>query len=107
MKNRLLFLLLAIGITFKASAQGDTTLRYLHSLSQSVNHWVALPHAAGTNVCAFGFVYIDPATGFMFNLEGFLKNDGSNKLVRIPGKVADKTREQYNLKPGENPTVAL
>lgn len=109
MKQCPLFLILMIALAGNARAQvpaSDTAFRFNHVLSRSVNHWIAFPKQADINAYPFGFLYIDPSQGFVFNLEGFFKTDGGGHFTRIKQKIDEATRQRYMLKPGPKPLVA-
>jgi hypothetical protein len=110
MKHGLLFLLLITGIACGAKAQGaatDTAFRFTHRVSRSVNHWIVFPKQTSNDAYPFGFLYIDPNQGFVFNLEGFFKTDGGGRFTRVKQKIDLATHDLYMLKPGPKPLVAL
>lgn len=110
MKHGLLFLLLITGIACGAKAQGaatDTAFRFTHRVSRSVNHWIVFPKQTSNDAYPFGFLYIDPNQGFVFNLEGFFKTDGGGRFTRVKQKIDLTTHDLYMLKPGPKPLVAL
>jgi tetratricopeptide (TPR) repeat protein len=110
-KQRLLLLLLMVTVaTARAqftSAEADTAFKFTHRLSRSVNHWIAFPKDNATGIYPFGYLYIDPSQGFLFNLEGFFTSNGNGKFTRIKRKIDETTRLQYILKPGPKPLVAI
>jgi len=90
-----------------ASAEADTAFRFTHRISRSVNHWIAFPKDNATGLYPFGYLYIDPNQGFLFNLEGFFTSNGNGTFTRIKRKIDEPTRLQYNLKPGPKPLIAI
>jgi tetratricopeptide (TPR) repeat protein len=101
--------LLLIVTTGAVKAQGsasDTAFRFTHLVSRSVNQWVAFPKQTGTDLYPFGFVYIDPSQGFVFNLEGFMTVAGNGTFARVKQKIDEPTRQLYMLKPGTKTLVA-
>ncbi|RKR80879.1 hypothetical protein BDD43_1016 [Mucilaginibacter gracilis] len=107
-KKGLLFLLLIACIVPKLRAQGlaaDTAFRFTHRISRSVNNWIVFPKQADIDAYPFGYLYIDPSSGFVFNLEGFFKTDGRGRFIRIKQKINEATHQRYMLKRGAQKTL--
>jgi tetratricopeptide (TPR) repeat protein len=106
MKKWLLLLFLACSVS-AAKAQGgiDTAFLFTRTISHSVNRWIVFSKQADIDAYPFGFLYIDPSQGFVFNLEGFFKNN-SGHFIRVNKKIDDNARIRYNIKPGPQPLVA-
>jgi tetratricopeptide (TPR) repeat protein len=108
MKALVLFTLLTLATT-AAKAQGaaaDTAFRFTHRLSRVEDTWVVFPKQADIDAYAFGYIYIDPSSGFIFNLEGYFKTDGSGRFTRYKKAVDAKARALYAITPG-SPTPLL
>lgn len=109
MKYWVLFLLLTITVA-TARAQGsaaDTAFRFNHKISRSVNNWIVFPKQTDIDAYPFGYLYIDPNQGFIFNLEGFFKTNGAGRFMRVKQKIDEATHQYYMLKPGPKPLVAI
>jgi tetratricopeptide (TPR) repeat protein len=101
-----LSLISSVAITSAQDTSDDTLFRFNHRISRCENYWIAFPKQADIDAYPFGFVYIDPASGFIFNLEGYFKNSGG-KFTRIVKTIDANDRERYVLKPGIKTQVAI
>jgi tetratricopeptide (TPR) repeat protein len=108
MKKCTLLLLLMFTIpAARAQVVGtDTAFRFVYRISRSVNHWIVFPKQADIDAYPFGYLYIDPSQGFIFNLEGFFKTNGGNTFTLVKRKIDEATRQRYMLKPGPKPLIA-
>jgi tetratricopeptide (TPR) repeat protein len=108
MKRCVLIVLLVIAAaTTRAQVTGpDTAFRFVFRISRSVNHWIVFPKQAASDIYPFGYLYIDPKQGFIFNLEGFFIANPSGTFTRIKQKIDEATRQKYRLKPGDKTLIA-
>jgi tetratricopeptide (TPR) repeat protein len=108
-KYYLIILLLMVSV-IAARAQGsaaDTAFVFNHRISRSVNHWIVFPKQNDIGAYPFGYLYIDPSQGFVFNLEGFFTTNGAGRFSRVNQKITEQLHDTYMLKPGPKPLVAI
>ncbi|TSJ44105.1 hypothetical protein FO440_08000 [Mucilaginibacter corticis] len=84
MKN-LILLLMLFCIAFQVNAQrliwNDANITYDKGFVDGENHWVIMPRSNTSEAYPFGFLYIDPEVGFVFQQAGVFKIDNQKKYL--------------------------
>src|SRR6201989_3182448 len=100
--KHLIFLLCFICFVFSVNAQqksiNDNPLRFDQRFTKCEKKWVALSGSDTSSKYTFGYIYIDSAAGFTFDLKGSFKIKADNTY--IPDTTASKnTSIKYRIAP--------